>query len=122
MWCPRRNRRTPEPHTREIVDDDAPAGYHVILIVTLTINPAVDRLVSVDKLVFEDRAYILDRAESAGGRGVNASIVLHAFGGKTLALLTAGGEAGEVLEKSLPGMGFPFKVVRVRSQSRVNLT
>lgn len=92
------------------------------MILTLTINPAIDRIVSVDKLVFEDRAYILDQTEVAGGRGVNASVVIHAFGGKTLALLTSGGEAGEKMEKSLAQMGFPFEVVRVRQESRTNLT
>jgi 1-phosphofructokinase family hexose kinase len=92
------------------------------MILTLTINPAIDRIVSVDKLVFEDRAYILDQTEVAGGRGVNASVVLHRFGGKTLALLTSGGAAGERMEKSLAGMGFPFEVVRVRPESRTNLT
>jgi 1-phosphofructokinase family hexose kinase len=92
------------------------------LILTLTINPAVDRTVTVDKLVFEDRAYILDRAEAAGGRGINASQVIHGFGGKTLALLTSGGASGEKIEKSLSGMGFPFEAVRVRADSRINLT
>src|ERR1700686_2201356 len=91
-------------------------GIH--LIVTLTINPAIDRTVTVDKLVFEDRAYILDRADSAGGRGVNASHVIQSCGGKTLALLASGGDAGVRLEKSLAGMGFPFEAVRVRSESR----
>jgi 1-phosphofructokinase family hexose kinase len=92
------------------------------LILTLTINPAVDRTVTVDKLVFEDRAYILGRAEAAGGRGVNASQVIHAFGGKTLALLTSGGAAGQRMEASLAGMGFPFEAVHVGAESRTNLT
>ncbi len=92
------------------------------MILTLTINPAIDRIVSVDKLVFEDRAYILDQTEVAGGRGVNASVVLHRFGGKTIALVTSGGAVGERMEKSLAGMGFPFEVVRVRPESRTNLT
>jgi 1-phosphofructokinase family hexose kinase len=92
------------------------------MILTLTINPAIDRIVAVDKLVFEDRAYILNQTESAGGRGVNASVVLHAFGAKTLALLTSGGAAGERMEKSLAGMGFPFEAVRVRPESRTNMT
>lgn len=92
------------------------------MIVTLTVNPAIDRIVSVDKLVFEDRAYILNQSEVAGGRGVNASVALHLFGAKTLALLTSGGSAGERMEKSLAGMGFPFEVVRVRPESRTNLT
>jgi len=96
--------------------------YHVNLILTLTINPALDRTVSVDKLVFEDRGYILARGEVAGGRGINASQVIAAFGGKTRALLTAGGSSGEKLTQSLAGMGFPFETVRVRAESRVNFT
>ncbi len=98
------------------------SGYHVSLIITLTINPAIDRTVSVDKLVFEDRAYILDRTEAAGGRGINASRVIHSFGGKTLALLTCGGAVGERMSKSLGTLGFPFEVVRVKQDSRVNIT
>jgi 1-phosphofructokinase family hexose kinase len=92
------------------------------MILTLTINPAIDQIVSVDKLVFEDRGYILDQTEAAGGRGVNASVVIHGFGGKTLALLTSGGAAGEKMEKSLAQMGFPYEAVRVRQESRSNLT
>ncbi len=92
------------------------------MILTLTINPAIDRMITADKLVFEDRGYILDRSEAAGGRGVNASQVIHAFGGKTTAVLTAGGTAGERIEKLIAGLGFPFDIVRVRAESRVNLT
>ncbi|MGH9592015.1 MAG: 1-phosphofructokinase family hexose kinase [Bryobacteraceae bacterium] len=92
------------------------------MILTLTINPAIDRTIGVDKLVFEDRGYILSRTEVAGGRGVNASQVIHAFGGKTLALLTSGGAIGQRMEQSLAGMGFPFETVRVRAEGRANLT
>ncbi|MGH9559550.1 MAG: 1-phosphofructokinase family hexose kinase, partial [Bryobacteraceae bacterium] len=92
------------------------------MITTLTINPAVDRTVTVDKLVFEDRAYITGRSECAGGRGINASQVIHTFGGKTLALLTAGGAAGERMKKSLARMGFPYETVDVKQESRVNAT
>ncbi len=92
------------------------------MILTLTINPAIDRTFTVDKLVFEDRAYILDRTEAAGGRGINASLVIHAFGGKTLALLTSGGKPGERIEKLLAGAAFPFEAVHVSAESRTNLT
>jgi 1-phosphofructokinase family hexose kinase len=92
------------------------------VILTLTINPAIDRTIMVDKLVFEDRGYILSRSEAAGGRGVNASQVIHAFGGKTLALVTSGGETGLRMEQHLAQMGFPYEVVRVRAEGRVNLT
>lgn len=92
------------------------------VILTLTINPAIDRTITVDKLVFEDRGYILARSEAGGGRGINASHVIHSFGGKTLALLTSGGQVGKRIEESLSTMGFPYEAVSVRSEGRVNLT
>jgi fructose-1-phosphate kinase PfkB-like protein len=61
------------------------------LIVTLTVNPALDRTLSVDRLAFEDRAYIESRHESPGGRGINAACVIHSFGGKPLAIFPSGG-------------------------------
>jgi 1-phosphofructokinase family hexose kinase len=92
------------------------------LILTLTINPSVDRNIQVDRLVFEDRAYILSRGDSAGGRGLNASRVLHAFGAKTLAIVTSGGRNGERLEKLAAKSGFPVKVVPIKNEIRVNFT
>lgn len=92
------------------------------MILTVTINPSVDRNIQVDRLVFEDRAYILARSDSAGGRGMNASRVLDSFGAKTLAVVTSGGASGQRLEKLAAKAGFPVKVVPIHNESRVNLT
>jgi 1-phosphofructokinase family hexose kinase len=92
------------------------------LIVTLTINPTIDRVISVDRLAFEDRAYINSTRESAGGRGINASCVIHSFGGQTLAVLICGGDAGKRLQVHLQSHGHPFQVVPVENEIRTNLT
>jgi len=92
------------------------------LIVTLTANPAIDRTITVDRLVFEDRAYILSTTESAGGRGINSSSVLSSFGSSTLAILVSGGRNGERLEELLAVAGYPVEVVRIASEIRTNLT
>ena len=92
------------------------------MIITLTINPAIDRNVQVDHLVFEDRAYILSRSDSPGGRGIIASRVLSSFGLKTLAILTSGGVHGEHFEKLLANSGFPVEVVRIDADIRTNFT
>jgi 1-phosphofructokinase family hexose kinase len=76
----------------------------------------------VDRLVFEDRAYIQSTTESAGGRGINASRVLHSFGAETLAILVSGGPGGERLEELLSTAGFPIEVVRIGHEIRSNLT
>ena len=92
------------------------------MIVTLTINPAIDRILSVDRLAFEDRAYITSSRESAGGRGINASHVIHSFGADTLAVLTSGGDSGKRLETHLSDCGYPIAVVPVENEIRTNLT
>jgi 1-phosphofructokinase family hexose kinase len=92
------------------------------VILTLTINPAIDRTVTVDRLVFEDRAYILSVKEDVGGRGVNASCVIHSFGAPTTAILTAGGKAGAEVEKYMKKRGFPSEIVHIEKESRTNLT
>ncbi len=92
------------------------------MIITLTINPSVDRNVFVDRLVFEDRAYILSRSDSAGGRGINASRVIHSFGAKTLAIAICGGANGERFEKLLSKSDFPAKLVRIGREIRTNFT
>ncbi|HZU26165.1 MAG TPA: 1-phosphofructokinase family hexose kinase [Bryobacteraceae bacterium] len=92
------------------------------MIVTLTANPAIDRTITVDRLVFEDRAYILSTTESAGGRGINASHVLASFGSNTLAILVSGGPNGKRMEELLSKEGFPFEAVPIASEVRTNLT
>lgn len=92
------------------------------MILTLTVNPAIDRNVTTDRLVFEDRSYILSTSESAGGRGINASCVIQAFGGRTCAIVTSGGKTGARLEQYLCGCGFPVEIVRIRNPIRTNLT
>ena len=92
------------------------------MIVTLTLNPAIDRNITVDRLAFEDRAYILDKNESAGGRGINAACVIHSFGGDALAILTAGGDSGRRLQEHLKRTGYRTAVVPIANEIRTNLT
>jgi 1-phosphofructokinase family hexose kinase len=92
------------------------------LIVTVTINPAIDRIISVDRLAFEDRAYMRSSRESAGGRGLNSSCVVHSFGGRTTALLISGGESGKRLKELVKCAGHRILIVPVKNAVRTNLT
>ena len=85
-------------------------------------NPAIDRTIAVDRLAFDDRAYILSSKDSPGGRGINAARVIHSFGGATLAIFPAGGERGSRFEHSMQDCGFPVANVPVRNDIRLNLT
>ena len=91
------------------------------MIVTLTVNPAIDRTITVDRLVFEDRAYITSSYESAGGRGINAANVIHSFGAQVTAVVPAGGKSGARFEEFLKCCGFDLVVVPMRNEVRHNL-
>lgn len=92
------------------------------MIITVTLNPAIDLNISADQLVFDDRAYILDTFDSAGGRGINASRVIHSFGAKTLAVTLSGGEAREDFERLMHEYGFPVEFVPMKNSVRRNLS
>jgi len=92
------------------------------LIVTLTANPAIDRIISVDHLAFEDRAYIVSTRESAGGRGLNASRLIHSFGGETIAVIASGGKAGRRLQRLMRDGGYQVRIAEIQNETRTNLT
>lgn len=92
------------------------------MILTVTINPAIDRTLRVDRLVFDDRAYILGGEYSIGGRGINASKVVHLLGGKTKAIMPIGGASAKVVEESMRDLGFDYETVRIRRNIRTNFT
>lgn len=92
------------------------------MILTLTANPAIDQNVSADRLVFEDRAYILSTEQSAGGRGINASHVIQTFGGETMGIAVSGGAAGARFCQLLQCCKYPVEMVPVAQEIRTNLT
>jgi 6-phosphofructokinase 2 len=90
-------------------------------ILTLTVNPAIDRTITVDRLVFEDRAYILSSNDAAGGRGINAARVLTNLGATAIAITTSGRQ-GHKFEDQLRQDGFGKEIVKIRHNIRINLT
>jgi 1-phosphofructokinase family hexose kinase len=93
-----------------------------VLILTLTMNPAIDRTIAVDRLAFDDRAYILSSKDSPGGRGINAARVIHSYGGETVAIIPAGGDRGARFETWMLDCGFPITTVPIRNDIRLNFT
>ncbi len=88
----------------------------------MTINPALDRITTVDHLVFEDRGYIESTSEAAGGRGINAARVLTSFGAKVIAITTSGRDVGRKFETHLQADTFEKEIVKIRNPIRVNIT
>lgn len=92
------------------------------MIVTLTLNPSLDRTIEVDQLV----RGTLTRATSArldpGGKGVNVSRALLANKVSSVAVVPVGGPDGEQLVRLLENDGIQHRAVRVAGRTRSNVT
>jgi 1-phosphofructokinase len=92
------------------------------MIVTLTLNPSLDRTIEVDQLV----RGTLTRATSArldpGGKGVNVSRALLANQVPSVAVVPVGGPDGEQLVRLLENDGIQHRPVRVAGRTRSNVT
>lgn len=91
------------------------------MIVTLTPNPAVDKTLLVPSLL----AGAVHRCREAhldpGGKGINASRVVHRLGRPTVAITVLGGHIGKLLRDALAAEGVPCRSVPVREETRLNV-
>jgi 6-phosphofructokinase 2 len=92
------------------------------LLITVTMNPAVDKSAWVDRVVREDKLRCRDPKRDPGGGGINVSRVLSRLGGKTLAVYCAGGLVGDTLTALLSRESVPEERVEIAEETRENLT
>ncbi len=91
-------------------------------VVTVTVNPALDRTLRVDALTFGGVARVQTVQEDAGGKGINVSRVLRSFDYPTVALGFLGGATGRLLARALEGLAIESDFTEVPGESRTNLT
>jgi len=90
-------------------------------IVTLTMNPAIDKSSSVGNVVAERKLYCSAPRFEPGGGGINVSRAIKKLGGESLALYPSGGPTGEMLQFLLDGEGLTHHPIMVKGWSRENL-
>ena len=92
------------------------------MIVTVTTNPSIDRTIEVDKLAIGS----VDRGKltsvDPGGKGVNVSRALAAFGADTHAVVVCGDLGGEWFAKKLNDANIIHDVITVDGITRSNVT
>ncbi len=91
------------------------------MILTLTLNPAIDLAIGTERFDFGDRAFIATEAETAGGKGLNAARVIRAYGGDVLAVAPVGGRRGRRFEELLQADSLPAELVAIGAETRRNL-
>ena len=92
------------------------------MIVTLTLNPSVDRTVEVETLARGEVMRALRVRVDPGGKGINVSRALAVHHLPTRAVVTVGGAEGEQLVALLRDTGIEIVPVPIKGAIRSNIT
>ena len=92
------------------------------MILSVTLNPAVDHQIFVDHLKLHDTNRVVRTEIDAGGKGTNLSRVFAELGGKTVATGFLGGNAAAVVRRVLEIQGVESSFVDVSGETRTNVS
>jgi 6-phosphofructokinase 2 len=92
------------------------------LIVTLTMNPALDITTEVDVVRATDKMRCADPRYDPGGGGINAARVAGALGASVSAVFPAGGHAGGMVVDLVRRAGLPIHRVHIADSTRESFT
>lgn len=92
------------------------------MIYTLTLNPAVDRELTVPAMEFDSVLRASQSRVDFGGKGFNVSRLLRGMGVSSTAVGFLGGQAGELLQDGLQSLGIATDFVWVSEETRTNVS
>jgi 1-phosphofructokinase len=90
------------------------------MIVTVTMNPAVDKTVVVDTFQHHGLNRVQRAELDAGGKGINVSKTIRELGGQSVAIGFLGGHNGQFIEHALEECGITTDFVWVSGETRTN--
>ncbi len=91
------------------------------MIVTVTMNPALDKTARVDRLAPGGLNRLSDVIIDAGGKGLNVSKTIAALGGESVATGFLGGAVGTQVKGLLSDQGIQADFVHIGQPTRTNL-
>lgn len=90
------------------------------MIVTVTMNPAIDKTVEIKEFQYGGLNRIQKVVQDPGGKGINVSKTIQHLGGNTLATGFLGGNGGYLIEKRLKDLNIEVSFVMVEGETRTN--
>lgn len=91
------------------------------LILTVTLNPAIDRTVTVESFSIDKVNRVKGIQRDAGGKGINVSKTIKALGGQSKALAILGGRNGQWILEESQRLGLNLVNVPVEGETRENI-
>lgn len=90
------------------------------MIITVTMNPAIDKTVEIDSLVEGGLNRIKKVEYDAGGKGINVSKTIRELGGHSIATGFLGGNNGKTIASVLKDKGIDSDFIWVDGETRTN--
>lgn len=90
------------------------------MIITITMNPAIDKTVEIDAFVHGGLNRVCNITMDAGGKGINVSKTIKALGGESLATGFLSGNNGKFIQSALKELGIKNDFVYTEGETRVN--
>lgn len=91
------------------------------MIVTITMNPAMDKSTSIEKLMPEKKLRCTSMMSEAGGGGINISKAIKELGGESLAIFPSGGMNGKLIENYLDDKQIAYQTIPISHETRENV-
>ena len=88
------------------------------MIATVTLNPCLDKYISVIRLEINETNRSQAVTQYAGGKGLDVSRTVHEMGGETMAFGFAGGHEGVTLTTLLAHEGVPYSFIPIKDETR----
>ncbi len=92
------------------------------MIYTVTLNPAVDRELTVANIEYDTVLRALSWQTDCGGKGFNVSRMLRSMGMASCAMGFVGGKSGEILHEGLHALEIETDFVWVEGETRTNIS
>jgi 1-phosphofructokinase len=93
----------------------------VEMIITVTMNPAIDKTVDLEHLEHGGLNRVKNVIVDAGGKGINVSKTIKELGGETIATGFVGGSGGVLIKKVLMEQGIQSDFIEIKNEIRTNL-
>lgn len=90
------------------------------MIITVTMNPAIDKTVEIDQLLPGGLNRIRKVEYDAGGKGINVSKTIRELGGTSIATGFLGGNAGKTIQSVLDKKEIGNDFIQVDGETRTN--
>ncbi|WP_346355491.1 1-phosphofructokinase [Azotosporobacter soli] len=91
------------------------------MIITVTLNPAVDKTVEIDDCRLDAVNRIKSSRLDAGGKGINVSKTIASLGGTSRAIGILAGKTGAMIEECLTQTGIAHAFLQGSGETRMNL-